>query len=1042
MGKNRISDLLGAFFFAFPSLLGAAETNHGLDAQELEFFEKKIRPVLAESCYECHNSSGKMKGDIALDWKDALIKSDVIVPGKPEESALILAISHAENFEAMPDKAPKLSALTIRQFEEWIRMGAPDPRVTKPTKEDLESQVDWPTVRDKRAEWWSFQPLRRTKLPRSTDDEWNTHEIDRYIATRIEAEGLKLQPLADPATLVRRLHLILTGLPPSPEVVQAFVADPSEGAYVAMVDRLLSSPRFGERWARHWMDWYRFAESHGSEGDPAVPYARVYRDYLIRALNDDVPYDQLIREHLAGDLLPMPRINEDLNINESAIGPAQFRMVPHGFGVTNAYEEQVTFTDNQVDVISKATLGLTVSCARCHNHKFDPISQKDFYRFYGVMVSSRPTVRNIDSPSRQETNRVEIEKSKSKIRKALAEYWLSEMESTVRRIDESRLEKLPDHDPFSAWVDASKLPADKLQRLLGVHAKAHHSRLAHNKQAQEQATFHLKFSDPDSAAKWFATGNGTKNAVRPAGGFALAAEGENAITGIYPAGLYSHLISDKHGASLNTVFHRAKGKQNVVRGVGVGSSARFAVRSYTLSQGLHPSPKFRDEMSWIRIGKYDYWNGELGYHQISTGPDNTFRQSSGRSWFGVTEILSGEIVPKETGAPLFSWYAKMEGIKDRDDLLRAYRDGLRNAIEGWRDDSLDDEYAILLDSALRHGILIQTVSSFPETLQNLVNHHRRLESEIPTPRRVAGVMDAEIWDQPLLVRGDTKEESDPVKRRFLEVFPGQDYPEDASGRLELAEDILREENPLASRVIVNRLWHHIFGNGLVSSTDNFGRLGAEPSHPELLDYLSLSIRSSGWSLKQSIREMVTSRTFRTVGTSSEVSQDKDPSNRLLSYYPPRRLEAEAIHDTLQFVADAKVGKRVIYKPVIRNRLDPFLTTFNFPVPTTSVGARDLTNVPGQALTLLNGPMANRSAERWARRITSDSGLNTHQKKIARMYEEAYSRPPSADERNASLKFIIQGTDQPENKTEGIVPRDAWRRFAHALINTKEFIYVR
>ncbi|MFK7910141.1 MAG: PSD1 and planctomycete cytochrome C domain-containing protein [Akkermansiaceae bacterium] len=1008
---------------------------------ELEFFEKKIRPVLAESCYECHNSVDKMKGDIALDWKDAMIESGVIVAGKPEESTLIGAISHAEDYEAMPSKAPKLSALTIRQFEEWIRMGAPDPRIKKPTKKDLESQVDWPTVRDKRSEWWSFQPLQKTTPLPSDDKDWNAHAIDRYVADRIKKEELAAQPEANPATLARRLHLILTGLPPTPEAVQAFAANPSEDAYVAMVDKLLASSRFGERWARHWMDWYRFAESHGSEGDPVVPYARVYRDYIIRALNEDVPYDQLIREHLAGDLLPKPRINKKLGINESAIGPAQLRMVPHGFGVTNAYEEQVTFTDNQVDVISKAMLGLTVSCARCHNHKFDPISQKDFYRFYGIMVSSRPTVRNVDSPSRQEINRAEIKKSKSAIRKALAEYWLDDMDSAVKRIENNKFEKLPDTDPFAAWASGSQLSAEKLQRLLVAQTKAHSGRLAHNKQARDQATFHLDFSDPDSVDKWFSTGNGMKNAVSPAGAFALSAEGKNAITGIYPAGVYSHLISDKHSASLNTIFHTAKGKQNVIRGVGKGATARFAVRSYTLSQGLHPSPKFRDTMSWIKIGKYNYWNGEIGYHQISTGPDNTFRQSGERSWFGLTEILSGDVGPKEIGAPLASWHPENEAIASRDELLKAYRDGLIKAIEVWRGAGVNNEQAMLLDAALRRGILNHEITSLPETLRKQIEDHRKLEKEIPIPRRVASVMDAEIWDQPLLTRGDTKKESDPVRRRFLELFPGKDYPEDTSGRLELAEDILRKENPLTSRVIVNRLWHHVFGKGLVASTDNFGRLGAKPSHPALLDHLALSLLSSGWSLKQSIREMVLSRTFRTASTSSEISREKDPSNRLLSYYPPRRLEAEAIHDTLHFVADAKIGKRVIYKPVIRNRLDPFLTTYNFPVPTTTVGARDLTNVPGQALILLNGSTANRSAERWARRITSNAKFDTHEKKISRMYEEAYSRQPTVDELSASLKFLTDRSNQQKNKTDSTITADAWRRLAHALINTKEFIYV-
>ncbi|MDB4454978.1 DUF1549 domain-containing protein, partial [bacterium] len=261
----------------------------------------------------------------------------------------------------MPPKSPKLANIIIKNFEDWIRMGAPDPRTTKPTKEDLANQVDWESVRDRRREWWAFQPLRKSQAPSAKQPEWNGNVIDQFISAGLVKENLQPAEKATPAALVRRVHLILTGLPPKPEVVEAFVADPSETAYEKMVDDLMTTKQYGERWARYWMDWYRYAESHGSEGDPAIPYANQYRDYLIRALNADVPYDQMIREHLAGDLLEKPRINAELGLNESAIGPAHFRMVPHGFGVTDAYDEQITFTDNQVDVVSKAMLGMTVS---------------------------------------------------------------------------------------------------------------------------------------------------------------------------------------------------------------------------------------------------------------------------------------------------------------------------------------------------------------------------------------------------------------------------------------------------------------------------------------------------------------------------------------------------------------------------------------------------------------------------------------------------------------------------------------------------------
>jgi len=293
----------------------ASAEGEGISAADYEFFESKIRPVLVENCYSCHNSVDNKKGGLALDHRAAMLESKAIIPGDPANSPLILSVRHAGDYEPMPSKAPKLSDSSIQHLEEWIAMGAPDPRLNAPTKDELEAQTDWESIRDRRVEWWSFQPLVKTEPPPAADPEWNESAIDRFLFAGLTEEGLQPAPEADPSTLVRRLHLILTGLPPKPEVVEAFVANPTADAYAALVDQLMASPHYGERWARYWMDWYRYAESHGSEGDAVLPHAAQYRDYLIRAINADVPYDHLIREHLAGDLLEEPRIDAELGIN-------------------------------------------------------------------------------------------------------------------------------------------------------------------------------------------------------------------------------------------------------------------------------------------------------------------------------------------------------------------------------------------------------------------------------------------------------------------------------------------------------------------------------------------------------------------------------------------------------------------------------------------------------------------------------------------------------------------------------------------------------
>jgi hypothetical protein len=287
---------------------------------------------------------------------------------------------------------------------------------------------------EKRSQWWSFQPLQKTRPPEVEDEAWAWNAIDRSVYAAMSEKDLTPQGEASPEVLLRRLHLILTGLPPKPETVTAFLADPSEKAYEEIVDKLLASEAYGERWGRHWMDWYRYAETHGSEGDPVLPFAGIYRDYIIRALNDDVPYDQLLREHIAGDLLKKPRINKELDLNESAIAPAHFRMVPYGFGVVDAYQEQITNTENQIDVISKAMLGVTVSCARCHNHKFDPISQKDFYRLYGILASNHPGTRNVDTEEKQELHKRDLTRLKPRLQKGLADLWLEEVDVAVEKL--------------------------------------------------------------------------------------------------------------------------------------------------------------------------------------------------------------------------------------------------------------------------------------------------------------------------------------------------------------------------------------------------------------------------------------------------------------------------------------------------------------------------------------------------------------------------------------------------------------------------------
>ncbi|MDZ4287104.1 MAG: DUF1549 domain-containing protein, partial [Prosthecobacter sp.] len=383
-------------FVILPILCFALRSAAAPTAEQIEFFEARIRPVLARECYECHSAEGKQKGGLLLDsrpgWQAGGDSGKVIEPGNAAESLLITTIKHEHDDLKMPKDGAKLDDAVIADFEKWIAQGAPDPRDKPPSKAELAKATDWSVVLEARKQWWCFQPV-------SKQYSLATKPIDAFIGEKLGVAGLKPAPLADPRTLIRRVAFVLTGMPPTPEEVaefeQASAGKNHQGALEALVARLLASPRFGERWARHWMDWVRYAETYGSEGDPEIPYAWRYRDYLIRAFNNDVPYPQLLREAIAGDLLPKPRLNAELGLNESALGIGQLRMVLHGFSPTDTLDEMVTFTDNQIDTVTKAFQALTVSCARCHNHKFDAISQADFYSLFGIFTSTHPALIDV-----------------------------------------------------------------------------------------------------------------------------------------------------------------------------------------------------------------------------------------------------------------------------------------------------------------------------------------------------------------------------------------------------------------------------------------------------------------------------------------------------------------------------------------------------------------------------------------------------------------------------------------------------------------------
>lgn len=1046
---------IGNFLLAAALLAGAAVPLRAAPGPaQIEFFESRIRPILAQECYECHSEATKAKGGLLLDsrpgWQRGGDSGKVIEAGNPGASLLLRSLAHEIEDLEMPKNGAKLDPRILEDFREWIAMGAPDPRDAAPSPDEVARDTDWSAVSARRAQWWSFQPVSDPPVPEVAGAE---HPIDRFVRARLAEEGLEPSPSADPRTLERRLAFNLVGLPP--EAVKGERSPFSETDWRALVDRFLASPAFGEKWARHWMDWTRYADSHGSEGDPAIPHAWRYRDYLVRALNADVPLDRLVMEHFAGDLLEDPRIDERLGINESALGLGHLRMVFHGFSPTDALEERVRFTDDQINTATKAFLGLTVSCARCHDHKFDAISQADYYALFGIFTAALPATVAVDAPGVLEANRDHLATLKPQIREALASHWLATLPTGPEG-----WRKLFQSGGKAAATSSTRFlrdlagQEDRPETLTRLWADALRGATEFEEQRLRFAEQAVRRWDPGDEG-WSRYGEGlySENASAP-GEFVVAPEGP-ALVGILPGGRYSHLLSTRHRGVLASVPFDLDGAFELhLRVAGDDSSARYAVQHYPRSGTIYPVTNLAGG-SW-RWVKHDlsYWEGDRLHLELATGGDAPILvKEAERSWFGLREAL---LVPKGVSGPPngndegLSALLRSDGAEapaDADAALLRVGSRLRDLVGTWgRGGVLTDAQAVLLDELLAAGWLANSVEGLPPSLSALVARYRALEAQIPLPTRAPGVWERPGADQPLYVRGDHKNPADPVPRRFLEAVDGTPYRSEGTGRLEFARDLVSEKNPFTARVLVNRVWHHLFGEGLVATTDNFGRLGEPPSHPELLDHLASRFRHEmGWSLKSLVREIVLSESWRQAGGLTPKAREQDPGNRLLSSYPLRRLEAEAIRDAILAVSgrldpasfgEPVVGaaqRRSLYLRVKRNDLDPLLAAFDFPIPASTVGRRDVTNVPAQSLTLLNDPFPIEQAGHFASRIRQAHPGADEAATIRALFEAALNRPPSDKELAAAKDFLGTSSYQRRGDAERLAAKAAKKKGAEAAL---------
>jgi hypothetical protein len=947
----------------------------GAEPSGVQFFEQKIRPVLVKHCYKCHSSeTPKPKGGLVVDTRAGLREGGdsgpAVVPGKLTESLLIKAIRHDEI--AMPP-SEKLPDEVIADFERWVKMGAPDPREGKVVAKSQALNID------EGRKFWSFQPPRHQPAPPVKDAAWVFTEIDRFLLARLEAKGLKPAADADRATFLRRATIALTGLPPTPEETESFLQSASRNPQAAMaevVDRLLASPHFGERWGRHWLDLARYADSNGKDQNLTYHEAFRYRDYVIRAFNQDKPFDRFVMEQIAGDLMPADN-QEQRDEQLTATG---FLMVgPKVLADRDFLKRKMDVVDEQVDTIGKVFLGLTLGCARCHDHKFDPVPTADYYALAGILASTR-TLDGI------------------KQNNAVVSGWM------VRALGPGGETQLAAFKEHQKQVQAVTDNIKKIKAELAKH--------------EDRATMRV------------------------------------------PAKLVGITV-DNTEAKL----------------VGFWKPSTFS-RPYVGDGYIHDDRTGKGEKSATftpslpKAGEYEVFISYTATKGRSTNTPVTIRSAEGEKTVRVNQQEPPKLDGLFRSVGKYRFDAGNKGsvtISNKDTVGHVIVDAVRFVPAGALEK--DVEMAMGIPAEVK-----QQIADARKKLKELEEAEKALKAKAPPrPLLVMAVKDDQPTDLRINIRGNPHTLGDRVPRGFLQVATPADVkvtiPAEQSGRLELARWLVDRRNPLTARVFVNRVWMHLFGEGLVRTVDNFGKQGEPPTHPELLDELAVRFMEDGWSVKRLIRSIMLSHAYQ-LSTSADAALLKaDPENRLFGRANRRRLEAEVIRDTIllvsgkldRFPGDSPVAslgeeaidtgskgglqaqidaslRRSVYLPVIRNDLPKIFEVFDFADPDVTTGRRDATTVATQALFLMNSSFVMEQAQHTAKRLLALPGDDAA--RLTDLYRRALGRTPTEKETTAAVAFLARFKQSVLAKNpKADVDVEAWAAVCMAVFGCTEFRFV-
>ena len=1048
-------------------------------ADELAFFESKIRPILVENCYECHSTDAEdIEGGLVLDskwgWETGGDGGPAIVPGKVKDSLLVHAIDYKEDIiSGMPPRS-KLPDADIKLLKQWIEMGAPDPRAKVEGDRPLVEAFD---LIKRYNEHWSWRPIQDPEPPKVSDGRWPLNDLDRFVLSRLEAVQLKPARPASKEVWLRRVYFDLIGLPPTLDQIDAFLRDESDSAYQTIVTGLLQSQRFGEKWARHWMDLVRYAETYGHEFDYPIPHPTEYRDYLIRAFNADVPYDQFVVEHIAGDMIDQPRRNPTEDFNESIIGTGFWYLHEATHAPTDVLKNEADIIDNQLDVFGKSFLGLTVACARCHDHKFDAISTADYYALSAFIQSSCRQLypldpgRKAEQAAKQLTDLLiqsrDLASSSSIVEKAASQEYAKaagellksnpapSVEAIGQVADQNGLQKTQ----LQRWVNVLRrgLEQPKLLTVASLLAKrftdlsqldAARKRISQETKRREhyEKENHMfaDFRADELPAGWTRSGHAfqpTRGGVR----FELSDSDvrsrtvDSAFFGDKAAGI---LRSPTFKLETNHIHVLARSAGQVNMNVIIDNYQMGPYNGLLFNGTFKRSPDTKGLWKWESFG--GQLNKYLGHNAYLEFEDR------GNGAIGIEEIwFSDGGVPPPSHSELIQAVAGDDTEFDRywNQQLQSIAAGNDSELVNW-----------LLDQKL---VVLDELNPEFETRRK---EARNIADRWPAARHVLAMAEGTRENGSVYVRGNPTMLGESVVPRGLTALGGQEL-----SRLQLAKRIASPENPLTARVIANRIWHHLTGRGIVASVDDFGPQGQKPTHPQLLDYLASRLIEDGWSQKKLIERIVLSQTYRqsTLAASSTAKRvaTADPTNALLHRMRVRRLPAESIRDAILAtsgrlnsqpirgsVATHRTpfmtgrgargsgpldgdGRRTIYLSVYRNFLNPFLMTFDMPSPFGPKGRRSNSNVPAQALTLLNDPFVVQQAKHWADLSSKEDG--TPREKIDRMYRRAIGQELQQEQLDRLTAFY-----EKQFEANGEKQNAALSALAHAIFNMKSFYFLR